>query len=358
MISKSRSKLPWYQIRKLARRLQGNVVSGHTLSVVVDVGTPTCIELELGECSTATKLHSSISSMLIKVTRQDTDTVVVVRWGVLRDKECDMDHISSLIGSTAVNAPLYTDKRYLEHEGKYVSIGQRSYIPGSPLSQCWDDMSSNEIESVYTQVARVLTTLRLKVSDHFGHINDGAFKTSTTHSYISHHVVREALLYGVGAGITGLLSENAKYNGNPRFCHRSLMPEHIIVNSNTVSGIVGWSGADFVPEVLDRVRYAYTARLTLWSDWAYKLSSIPVCDLPGEVPYPIFFNVAAYVQRVERRAGGGERVHEVDSACHNVIRSNMSVDVIRCTGDAQSDTASLTALTDETIDTWEKATAT
>jgi hypothetical protein len=69
-------------------------------------------------------------------------------------------------------------------------------------------------------------------------------------------------------------------------CHGSLSMDHIIVNGDVVVGIVGWKKCDFIPEVMDRIRYHFARPQTEGETWWYhKLSVEPLRHYPPPASY-------------------------------------------------------------------------
>lgn len=125
-----------------------------------------------------------------------------------------------------------------------------------------------------TEVQAVVWQLSERTSDHFGHLMDDAFRCITPAAYLwyrkfvakSAKVISEACKDEVGAD---------GYRTQVVLCHGALTQDHIIVDDGRLSGIVGWSQADFVLEDFDRLKYYTAAVPTDPYSWERSLSEKP-----------------------------------------------------------------------------------
>lgn len=338
----------------------------------VDVGTPTRVRVVLDNASAYRCIHEGAWSKLFQIQHTDDSTeTLVVRWMKPAFKNSDRDDIAISVAPNPDIAPVYTAKHSMMHQGMYVSIGVRRYIDGRPLSDILRHVTAEQLDHYKLQVSAIVAEMASTTSDYYGEILDGKLKTSTIQGYITAHNMIEKLRDSTFSGFDPSPDEaDWQHSHKPRLCHGSLWPEHIIVKGTSVEGIVGWSSADFMPEIIDRYLYQ------LW----YVKSHIDrkwrrfVCRIPGIDDTPLddtaWRNVVVYAEAMAKCKAGPGGQKQVSESVGKLIEKtvgqipaslstrNSRVSSRNSVSDAASDAGSLSALTDQTIDTWERFTVT
>lgn len=248
-----------------------------TPSFSIDVGSRTPLIIEIEGVREYYLLSHTDAKVAIKIVFQDNspEEVLIVRWSAdSADVRCK-SNISMMMGADTKCVPRVLAVETLNHEKVVVYVERRRYISGIPLSRILGTMTPEEIDAVQMQVQVIVWQLSCKVSPYFGHIRDGELRTTSAPAYM-----RLRMLMDVVAGRippdTYNTPANDAYVGRAVFCHGSLIPEHIIVDGINVVGIVGWSQADFVPELFDRLKYYFMSDPRRPVCWYKGMANMPV----------------------------------------------------------------------------------
>jgi hypothetical protein len=363
--------------RKKKRRsiLKNSRHSKTPLYVEVDVGTAKWIRVSLDDIVTYRCIYEGSNSVLFQTTNKEgEDEVLVVRWSQSGSGSDDKDDLSISLVTDQSIVPAYKGKHRFMHQGVHVSVGVRRYIYGEPLSEVIKDASPELMSHYKIQIEAIVAQLSEVTSTHYGSILNGGLKATTVQGYIS------------SGNLIGKL-KNQKYVGyevetketswntkcKPRLCHGSLWPEHIIVNGTSIEGIVGWSNADFIPEAIDRYLYEMcVARSSINRNWSSFLSDIPCTDEAANDDTAKCAMIK-YAQSTLASQVKGMNTTRVAQAAERTIRYHCGVRSARVSFAAlntrepavydpddgrPSDQRSLSSLTDETLETWERSTAT
>lgn len=316
--------------------------------LTVDIGASTDFRVDIGKDVDYDIIHESDRSLLVRLIENGEYTdVVVVRWGPTCDAMLDRDHISSVIASDVVTVPEYKGKMFFVVEGRYVSVSVRTFIQGIVLSSVMRNIRVEKLEHIMEQVNVIVRALGQKTASNFGQITRGKFKTVTAKAFIAHEIIREKLSGNTAIGNIRLNKGDDNSEALPVLCHRNLSPDHIILDGVEVVGIVGWSQADYIPEVLDRKCYETRGMNLGWSNWYAMLGRQECVQESSTISGPLLENIWQYC--FTTRAHASNRM----TYPHPRLSIPGTCTMRTC---SNGDSASLTSLTNETIDTWEKST--
>ncbi len=325
----------------------------------VDIGISEDFVVKLGRHVDYDIIHSSEKSVLARLIEDGKYTdVIVVRWGPTREAALDKDEVSSSIASKVVNVPKYKGKTSRVIEGKHVSVSLRTYVSGIPLSAVIGCMSSEKLDHIKLQVSAIVTSLASKTSPDFGSIRHTKFKTNSAEAFLTRCVITETLS-GNSTTVRMLPVVPGETHKLPAvLCHRGLTPEHIIMDGVSVSGIVGWSSADYVPEAVDRTTYEYSNPKRKFVDWYRYLTNIPHVYSSSRPSDAFLHNVKQYCKMANMQAN-----YQLPTDINKVVGrgpEHPSLESERESNNAscRSDCKSLDSLLSNTIDTWEKSTTT
>lgn len=150
------------------------------------------------------------------------------------------------------------------------------------------------------------------------------------------------------------------YTGSAVFCHGALKPEHILLNGNSVVGIVGWSNAEFKPEVYDRLTYYFMSVPQSPNCWYRKMANVPSSPSSPSSPPPsveFVINTTDYAYKSAWSGATVERRFALDRLW-NAVRTNYTLFTCLSTAvEMESDTVSLSSLSNWTEGTWDKSVA-
>lgn len=311
----------------------------------IDIGEPTPLEISLRNVQEFVVMKESGSSACIKVSYDNGKhpEVIMIKWSrIIRDAN-PRDHIAALLAKSITSVPSYRVREVFKHHKKYVGVGIRSYIPGRTLRSQMHLLSADEIESISLQVQVLSWQLAKKRSMHFGHIQDGAFRTQTPVGYIRTRVFFDRLANVMDASDWSEQGRDC-YTSDAIMCHGDLSPEHIILDGTDVVGLVGWSRGDFVPEVYDRLMYYFRSDPTNPKCWYRQMSEMLSHPESGKPSVEFVINTTRYVyKRMWREADPTRRC--VLNSLWKAITSNYTL--INCLSTAtqtESDSMSLDSL--------------
>lgn len=245
--------------------------------VYIDIGEEEPLHIEIENTKSYNILNESNNSVCILVEYEDDieDETLLIKWREDSNIRAinSRDHIATKFAEGIVEVPHYKHKEIIKYYNKNVSISRRSYIKGQTLKSVMTSLEDDDIDAIYMQIQVIIWELAKKTSDYFGHIQDGALKTATPAAYLRTRSFLDKLKSRIDA-YEWTEQGNDSYLCKAVMCHGNLSPEHIILNGNKVVGIVGWSEADFVPEIYDRLKYYFRSNPSDPQCWFRKLSDI------------------------------------------------------------------------------------
>jgi len=276
--------------------------------------------------------------------QSSTSHVVLVKWSNYIKDINTKDHISSVIARHVAPVPTYISKKIYAHGYLYVGITVREYIHGTTLDRVWNDMSVSDQDVVYSQIEAIICNMSHISSPYFGHIQDGRCRTTTAHGYLRHHIEEDVLADRITSMPHDLQGDDA-YQGVPSLCHMRLTQDHIIVEGTEVVGIVGWSSADFVPEVMDRVRYYFESSAETHC-WNRRLADVVAYTSPPSIGYVI--KVCEYFHALYK--GSTTRGYDIRKLWAMLKNNYTIVTCLTAATTEEGDMESLCTLIDSTID--------
>lgn len=255
---------------------------GSCSSIVVDIGEEDNFYVELEPGTTYQQLHKSDHSVVyLAVSQFVEERVVRVCWskykriaqskGYLASQTCRDTGIVPIIHSREMHVVGHT----------YVQVMVRSYISGVPISSVWHMLSQEDKNNAVSQVSRLCDTLSQYVSDEFMCTNGRNLSTSCPVMFLNYRILLSMLSLELRKGDISVLGMST-FACTPVLHHSSLSMDHVIYDRGVITGLVGWSKADYVPEIFDRMRYRFKpGPLGDGKAWTDAMSNRPlVYDLP------------------------------------------------------------------------------
>lgn len=219
------------------------------------------------------KTHNS-ACLLLSYSDTDKKEVMALKWGNTTQEVNGHDYISTRFAGSIIDVPSYRIKEIFRVGEKFVSVGIRSYMEGTALSKCYRQLTRDQINALTIETQVIVWGFSNFTSQHFSYICDGALRTETP----------------AAPKVSDILPV-AKYNGelnNPAFqevgrngyksqavlYYRGLTADHIIVKDGQLSEIIGWSKADFVSEIADRLQYYFKSVASYPYSWERSIANI------------------------------------------------------------------------------------
>lgn len=323
----------------------------------IDIGVHKPFRVRIARAIKFTLLADDECKVCIKVHYNANDAdVMVLKWSDIQ-RDCNSrDHITSVIGSSVVTVPKYKSKEVYNHHGKFVSVTLRSYIVGNTFQHVMPFLTDDDVDAIQLQVEAITWALAKKTSPHFGHVQDDTLRTSSASGYIRTRSFLDKLTAKMDWMTWNEIGTDG-YVGTAVFCHGALTPEHIILNGNDVVGIVGWSNADFKPEVYDRLMYYFMSVPRDPNCWSRKMANVP--SSPSTPPPSVEFvvNTTDYAYKSAWSTATMTRRLVLDKLWNAVKKNYTLVTCLSTAVEIESDTMSLSSLSNWTESTWDKSAA-
>lgn len=337
------------------------VQKGEDNYVEVDVTTKTPVRFYLDNNVSHQLLYKGSGSRLELTTKPGEDMkVLVIRWCRGNFAALDKDDVAIDIVSQYVTAPVYEAKQSFMHEGMHVSVGVRAYIEGRPLSDTIHLISETKLQMYMSQVESAMNEMGRVASQRFGSILDGKLSCNNALQHIRMRIMLEKV--SGNRYITDAVTEsaiNVEHSGVPVFCHGQLWPEHIIVDDFGVKGIVGWSNADFIMERVDRILYKMCDEKSYSNKkWRDFLSAVPIVHDTDELSPGVKTCIISYCEAVSMDRTGGRSSSHIKNISSILLPDVSMIPAPLSSSRRESDKTSLSALTNNTEQTWENFTNT
>ena len=186
----------------------------------------------------------------------------------------------------------------------YVEVSTREYMEGTPLSEVWCEMGEAERSEVARQVERFMQDTSQRSHNKFMSLQGRNLSTPDPVEYINYKMLLSMITRDLHSGDCSV-TDMRTFSCLPTLCHGNLSMEHVIVRGTVVTGIVGWSSCDFVPEVMDRMRYHFARpRAEGELSWYSRLAKVLLFHPP---PPPLYTATCVhYVYYLHVRSTPGE----------------------------------------------------
>jgi hypothetical protein len=227
-------------------------------SVYVDVGERNLFCLALEDTVQYTEVYRSQSRMVLcALSSAGVKTTIRVSWsGYKRVAQNRGYRGMEICGDMTLVPALFS--RDLHRVGStYIEVSTREYMEGRPLSEVWYDMVESEKLEIAKQVEGFMQDMSAYTSEKFMFLQGRNLSTPDPVEYINYKMLLSMITRDLHRGDCSTIDMNT-FPCVPTLCHGNLCMEHIIVRGATVVGIVGWSQCDFVPEVMDRMKYHFS----------------------------------------------------------------------------------------------------
>lgn len=323
----------------------------------IDIGTVRPFKVRVPKAVKFTLLADDEFKVCLKVHYGTSDfDVMILKWSEIQ-RDCNSrDHITSAIGSSCVTVPEYKFKEVYNHHGKFVSVSLRTYIPGNTLEHVMSCLTEDDVDAIHLQVEAITWELARKMSPHFGHIQDGTLRTTSASGYIRTRSFLDKLTAKMDWMTWNEIGTDS-YVGTAVFCHGALKQEHIIVNGSNVVGIVGWSNADFKPEIYDRLMYYFMSVPRDPCCWNRKMANVPSSSSTSPPSVEFVINTTDYAYKSAWSIAGTKRRPVLDMLWDAVKKNYTLVTCLSTAVEMESDTMSLSSLSNWTESTWGKSAA-
>ncbi|KAF5345293.1 hypothetical protein D9758_008471 [Tetrapyrgos nigripes] len=151
-------------------------------------------------------------------------------------------------------------------------------IPGTPLHKVIDTLSPQQLDHIASQLKAILSEMHAIKAPHVGSVSGGPFRNqyfylhsiqpkhawTTVDEFIDHF--RQLLMSFGTEKYTKELLDKFPRDGPVYFTHGDLVPQNILVNASTITGIIDWSTAGFYPEFWEYCRmYEEAANFPNWN---------------------------------------------------------------------------------------------
>lgn len=257
---------------------------GASGGVYVDVGEKDLFYVELEDTTQYTIVYAAMNRVVLRAVSTDGhSTAMRIVWSAHKRVAQNRGYRGMQICEGMNCVPtLYT--RDLHIIGStFVEVTTRDYIEGQPLADVWCDMDDTERINVAMQVEEFAEAVSRMVHDNFMALQGRNLSTHDPVAYLNYKIILSMITRDLRSGDCSVL-DMEPFHLAPVLCHGNLCMEHIIVKGCAVTGIVGWSKCDFVPEVMDRMGYHFSKPRAEGEGWWYSRLAATLLFHPAPPP--------------------------------------------------------------------------
>jgi len=278
----------------------------------VDIGEETLFYVEMDDVRSYVMMHTSSTSVLVKASLTTGEEIVIrVSWSAYKRVACGKGYAGMEVCESLPFVPsMYS--RELHIVGRtYVDVMTREYMPGSPLSDVWCLLCDAEKKAVVEDVSAACRQISRNTSSMFMRLQGRNLATSGPVRYLNYRVLLSMITRSLKKGDMKTVCVD-EFPAVPALAHHNLSMDHVLVQDGRLSGIVGWSQCDYVPEVADRLRYHFAQPQHAGEEeWYEIMSRMPFLWGP---PPPLYTVACMYYHYYLRRNNTPECYHShVDS---------------------------------------------
>lgn len=312
----------------------------------IDVGSSRPFKVRVKDVVAFMLISDGPNKVCLKARFNDRrdDEMVCLKWSRSKSSAVLPDMLASQIASSEVSTPRYRYRSLFMHQGIYICLSIRSYIPGKSLDRVISTMTENQISSIEMQVSGVVWGIARKVSPHFGHLRSTGLRTSTAPTYIRSLAFADTMTGSMDA-TSWCEVGNDSYTGTAVFCHGSLTPDHIIVDGASLVGVVGWSSADFMPEAYSRLRHYFMSTHGEPLCWNRRMCNISTSLSTISPSVEFAMNATSYAYRSAWSNASNSRRNELNRLWADVRTNYKIIPSISLAVEMESDNMSLSSLT-------------
>lgn len=285
--------------------------------VYVNIGEPSLFYVELEEAESYAMLHTSGSSVLIRVRTMSGDDIVMrVSWSRYKRVAYGRGYTGMEECSYLSFVPKMYDSSLTRVGDTYVGVMTRQYMHGTPLSQVWAVMSRQEKDIVKRDIQMVSERIGSHTSDSFMALQGRNLSTGDPVQYINYRILLSKLTRDLRESDIVPLSADS-FPCHAVMSHQDLSMDHVIVHEGRVSGIVGWGRCDYIPEVFDRLKYHFAQPCFEGeAEWYGFISRMPFMY---ESPPPLYSITCMYYHyNLRKNTTSSEYQHHLDNVLQSV----------------------------------------
>jgi hypothetical protein len=233
----------------------------HTMSCsggfFVDIGEEDLFYVELENTMEYQELHKSQSSVLVKSTLVSGEKVTIrISWSKYKRVAQGKGYTGMRICEPLKYVPEMYSRDLRIVGSTYVEVSTREYIEGYPLSETWDSMDDLSKTKVMSQMENVVHDISRYTSSMFMKLQGKNLSTHSPVDFINYRIVLSMITNDLNKGDMRTL-DMEDFEHTAVLCHNNLSMDHIIVSGDNITGIVGWSKCDYMPEVMSRMQYQF-----------------------------------------------------------------------------------------------------
>lgn len=239
--------------------------------VYVDVGEKDLFYVELEEAASYESIHTSTGRALFCVTFTDGHKLVLrVAWSFHKRIAQSRGYRGMQICEGIDGVPALYSRDLHVIGSTYVEVTTREFMEGQTLSSVWCDMDEVERLNVVLHVEAFMQSMSQRMHSNFMALQGRNLSSPSPVDYLNYKIVLSLITKDLQSGDCSTL-DMSDFPLTPTLCHGNLSMDHVIVKGCAMTGIVGWSKCDFVPEVIDRMSYHFSKPQAEGEAWWYSM---------------------------------------------------------------------------------------
>lgn len=241
-------------------------------SIHIQVGEPDLLRLDLAGMACIEVLKSTDNSIVVVLTPEvGSREIMKVRWSSVVPFPEDRSAAICSALNESIPVPTHLDKRVMWLGRTAVCVTFRSYIEGSTARDIWQFASQEYRESILQQLQGLMGKIHTHSVEKYGFVAGTPFCVEKSDDYVSRLLCRSRIQNHLDATVE--IDVRGTSNCRPTLCHYNLNPDHIIISDGKINGVIGWSGADYAPVVMEYLWYSFKTSVNEDREWFTRLST-------------------------------------------------------------------------------------
>nr|POF11848.1 hypothetical protein CFP56_78078 [Quercus suber] len=290
----------------------------------IDIGETDLFYTELEDTVEYVNIHRShSSSVFLAVNVDGCKTVLRVSWSVHKRVAQGRGYKGLLMCNSIPQAPEMYSRTLSVVGDTYVEVSTRQYMEGCTLSEAWSSLDPVQRMSVIGQVEAIVEKMSAFTSTHFMSLQGRNLSTTSPVLCLNYRLMLSMITQDLKESDMRVL-DMQDFHCPAVLCHGNLSTEHVIVTGSTVTGIVGWSACDYMPETMDRMKYQFARPVHEGeSEWYTHISQMYLFHIP---PPPLYVASCVYYNYYLRLRSTPECYHQglakrLSEICDSIVPS-------------------------------------
>lgn len=257
----------------------------------VDVGEADDFFVELRDVLSCRPISTSKNSILVKtITTDGIQFVVRVVWSEYKRQAQSRGYKAMEECESLWFVPILLSREMRMVGSTYVEVSVREYKDGVTAAGMWRYLTTDERSGLLRDVRAAVRLISRHTSSTFMRLQGRNLATDSPVQFLNYKILLSKLSLDITEDEMKTVQMD-DFDHESVLCHGSLTLDHIIVKKGKLAGIIGWSKADYLPEVFDRMKYYMSAPTSSEAEWAICMART---SLTSSRPPPLYLVYCMY----------------------------------------------------------------